>query len=270
MMDELQTKLLKATDIARGAGDIAMDYFRQWSKLTVIQKTNPQDLVSKADHAVEEYIRQSLVDLYPNDSFLGEEYGLTDNHNNDGLTWVIDPIDGTYAFLHGIPLWCVSIAALYQGKPVAGIIADPNHDEIFIASKGQGAFCNGKPIQVIKKANLQSGSIAFGIDRGERAEIAKKFINSSIEKNIHIARTYTCALNMAWIAGGRILGAFYPYVHAWDFCAGLILVEEAGGAHNNPLKNNEWTKGVPLLASANETYDELSCLCHIEYLENLY
>lgn len=271
-MYALQTRLYEATNIARNAGDIALDYFKQWSKLDITQKTNPQDLVSEADHKVESYIRKALAAKYPTDNFLGEEYGLTDNQNKEALTWVIDPIDGTYAFLHGIPLWCISIAALYRGKPVLGIIADPNHGEIFTAIKGQGAFCNDSPIHTIKNANLQSGSIAFGIDKDERAEIAKKFINSSIEKNIHIARTYTCALNMAWTAGGRMLGAFYPYVHAWDFCAGLVLIEEAGGKHNNPLKNHDWAnnKGTALLASASETYDELAQLCHIEYLSNLY
>ncbi len=268
-MDELQEKLHETAHIARSAGDIALKYFKKRAELTVIQKANPQDLVSEADHAVEDHIRKALAAKYPDDNLLGEEYGLTDNHNKDALTWVIDPIDGTYAFLHGIPLWCVSIAALYQGKPVLGIIADPNHGEIFTAIKNQGAFCNDSPIHTIKNANLQSGSIAFGIDHGVRAKIAQKFISSSVEKNIHIARTFTCALNMAWVASGRILGAFYPYVHPWDFCAGLILVEEAGGRHNHPLKDHDWTKGVPLLASASKIYDVLADLCYIEYLENL-
>lgn len=250
--------------IAHDAGQMALTYFNMHHELSIEQKKNPHDLVSEADRKVEELICHHIRQKFPEDNIYGEEHGLQKAHGD--VTWLIDPIDGTYAFLHGIPLWCVSISAIYKGEPFFGIIVDPNHHEIFTAFKGKGAFCNEKPIYAMKDAHLQSASIAFGIDRGWRADIAQKFFNQSIEKKIHLARTYTCALNMAWVASGRMLGVFYPYVSSWDFCAGLILIDEAGGKHNDPLKNIELHEGNALLATATDVYEELSNLSQIRYL----
>lgn len=265
--NHLKTRFFDIQDIALKASQMAYQYFKEWHKLDIVQKTSAQDLVSRADKEVEDFIRAQIMLKYPHDGLLGEEKG--ENKQDNGIKWVIDPIDGTYAFLHGIPLWCLSIGLLYNDKPIFGIIIDPNHDEIFTAFHKQGAFCNGKPIAVIADDNLQSGSVAFGIDKGERAEIAKEFILKSIEHNIHIARTYTCALNMAWVASGRMLAAFYPFVNSWDFCAGLVLIEEAGGIHNNPLQNQGLLKGNALLASAPQSYNSLAKLTQIEKLLSL-
>ncbi len=265
--NHLKTRFLDIQDIALKASFMAYDYFKKWQKLDVVQKTSVQDLVSQADKEVEDFIRTQIALKYPYDGLLGEEQGGNSLDNN--IKWIIDPIDGTYAFLHGIPLWCLSIGLLYKNKPIFGIIIDPNHGETFTAFHKEGAFCNGKAIKVIQNDNLQSSSVAFGIDKGVRAQIAKKFILHSIEHKIHIARTYTCALNMAWVAGGRILAAFYPFVNSWDFCAGLVLIEEAGGKHNNPLQNKGLTKGNALLASAPLSYPTLASLTQIERLSAL-
>ncbi|MFV0321411.1 MAG: inositol monophosphatase family protein [Alphaproteobacteria bacterium] len=268
MIDQtLQLRAQYIEQIAQQAGDLAMRYFKQWSTLNIEQKKSPQDLVSEADRAVEAFIRSQILREFPKDNILGEEQD--DVVNGGEYTWIIDPIDGTYAFLHGIPLWCVSVAVLYKGQPYLGVIVDPNHHEVYSAVKNGGAFCNGQPITAIKNANLQSGSVAFGIDKGVRAQIAEQFIHRSIEHQIHIARTYTCALNMAWVASGRIMAAFYPYVSSWDYCAGLILVEEAGGWHNDPLKDDGLHKGGALLATAKDVYDNLAEICQIEFLDNL-
>lgn len=268
MIDQaLQLRSQYIEQIAQQAGELAMDYFKQWSSLNIEQKKSPQDLVSEADRDVETFIRGRIIEKFPADNILGEEQ---EDVNNDGdYTWIIDPIDGTYAFLHGIPLWCVSVAVLYRGQPHLGVIVDPNHNEVYTAVKNGGAFCNGQPVTAIKNANLHSGSVAFGIDKGERAKIAQEFIHHSIEHKIHIARTYTCALNMAWVASGRIMAAFYPFVSSWDFCAGLVLVEEAGGRHNHPLKNDGLHKGGALLAAADNVYEKLAEICQIKYLDSL-
>ncbi len=265
--NHLKTRFFDIQKMALKASQMAHDYFKDWHKLDIIQKTSAQDLVSLADKEVEDFIRGQILQKYPHDGLLGEESGT--NKNDNGIKWVIDPIDGTYAFLHGIPLWCLSVGLLYQNQPVFGVIIDPNHNDIFTAFHKEGAFCNGKPIKVMAYDNLQSGSVAFGIDKGERAEIAKEFILKSIEQNIHIARTYTCALNMAWVASGRMLAAFYPFVNSWDFCAGLVLVEEAGGQHNNPLQNKGLSRGNALLASAPHSYNALAQLTQIERLLKL-
>ncbi len=262
----LKPRFTDAQHIALTAAQKAHDFFKNHHKLEIEQKTSAQDLVSIADKEVEDFIRAQIAQKYPRDGFLGEEKGEARQGND--IKWVVDPIDGTYAFLHGIPLWCLSVALLYKGKPVFGIIVDANHGEIFTAFHKEGAFCNGKAISVIKDDNLQSASVAFGIDKGERAQIAKSFILQSIEQNIHIARTYTCALNMAWVAAGRMLAAYYPFVHSWDFCAGLVLIEEAGGLHNNPLQGEGLLKGNGLLASAPLSYPKLATLTQIEKLTN--
>ncbi|MFV0432232.1 MAG: inositol monophosphatase family protein [Alphaproteobacteria bacterium] len=265
--DMFKKRFQYAQEIALRAGDMALDYFKKCSELKIEQKKNHQDLVSEADKEIETFVQTCIADQYPEDNILGEEDGLIDNQGD--VTWVVDPIDGTYAFLHGIPFWCISIAALHHGEPIFGVIVDPNHQEIYTAFKGEGAFCNGNPIYCLKDATLQSASVAFGIDKGKKAELAEKFIHESIKEGVHIARTYTCALNMAWTAAGRIMASFYPYVSSWDFCAGLILIEEAGGRHNSPLKQNGLYEGGALLASASDVYDELFDLCQMKELEQL-
>src|SRR5690606_3193193 len=144
----IQSRVETATAVIRDAAALARSYFAQLSTLVIETKSGGQDVVSIADRDVETLIRDKLSAAFPQDGFLGEEYGLTEG--SSGFTWVIDPIDGTACFVHDLPTWCVVIALVKNdeegGETVAGLILDPNADELFSAVRGGGATLNGRPI----------------------------------------------------------------------------------------------------------------------------
>jgi myo-inositol-1(or 4)-monophosphatase len=137
----LEARLALAETVGREAGAVALDYFNRRETLIVETKRDPQDVVSIADREVENLIRERIGEIYPDDGVLGEEYGLLTGRS--GFTWVIDPIDGTSPFVHGMPNWCISIAVLHDSVPVVGVIAAPCHGELYTAALGLGARLNG-------------------------------------------------------------------------------------------------------------------------------
>src|SRR6218665_1790032 len=139
---EIKERHILAEKIALVAGRVAFDYFSRRETLIIESKGDPQDVVSIADREVENLIRDRVADTFPDDGFLGEEYGLTEGAS--GYTWVVDPIDGTSPFVNGMPNWCVSIAVLYGGEPIIGVIVSPCHNEVYAGALGKGATLNGK------------------------------------------------------------------------------------------------------------------------------
>ena len=127
---------IRAALMAEEAGALALDYFNRRETLVIEQKRDPQDVVSVADREVENLIRKRVAEKFPDDGFLGEEYGL--QPGTSGLTWVVDPIDGTSPFVNGMPNWCVSIALLKDEEPIIGVIAAPCHQEVYAAAAGRG------------------------------------------------------------------------------------------------------------------------------------
>jgi myo-inositol-1(or 4)-monophosphatase len=221
---ELTARTRFARDLAREAGALALDWFRRRGELAVEAK-GPQDWVSAADLAVEAHIRDALARAFPGDAMLGEESGGALGER----LWVVDPIDGTLNFLHGMRYWCVSIAFVSAGEREIGVVHDPCQGELFWAQRGAGAWCGDERIAVSACHSLDRALIAAGhVPRhplaAHLATRAALFGAGAAVKDMGAG-----ALMLAHVAAGRFDAFIEPHMHPWDAAAGLTLVEEAGG-----------------------------------------
>ena len=203
--------------------------FGELEKLQVSLK-GPANFVSAADRRAEETLYAELSKARPGYSFLGEEGG-TRLGADKTHTWIVDPLDGTTNFLHGIPQFAISIALEREGAIVAGLVYNPATDEMFMAEKGKGAFLNEQRIRVAGRKRLSEAVIACGlphIGRGD-LKLAAKETNHMQEQVAGLRRFGAAALDLAWVAAGRLDGYWERDLNPWDMAAGLILVREAGG-----------------------------------------
>lgn len=263
----LDARLQTACDIAREAGALALDYFRDLGSLT-IERKGVQDEVSEADRAVEELIRQRLAENFPGEGILGEEGGLAGSavasmQGPEGL-WVVDPIDGTACFVVGIPVWCVSIAWVVEGQPTIGVIYDPNADEIFAARHGGGAVLNGKPLQLNDSGLLTDGSVGVGYSTRRPPEDTLRFLEPLLAAGGMFQRNGSGALMLAYVAAGRLLGYYEPHINSWDCLAAICVVNEAGGWTNDFLADDGLTAGNPIAAAAPGVTDEIKSFAGFE------
>lgn len=195
-----------------------------------IDKKATNDLVTDVDRAVETFIRAELRALFPNDGIFGEEYGEREGFN--ARQWLIDPIDGTTNFSHGIPTYCVSIALQIEGQTVAGVIYDPNLDELFSASRGDGAWLNGQPMRVSDQEVMAEAVVVTGFPprrEGQRFDEILMNLARVMRKARAVRRMGSAALDLAYVACGRMDSFWEFQLHSWDTAAGYLLVEEAGG-----------------------------------------
>jgi len=216
-----------AREIIREAGRMALDYFERYDTLEIEMKTSRQDLVSIADKAVERFIRAAVAERFGDDALVGEEQGLTPGGSR--FCWLVDPIDGTGCFLHGLPSWGVVIAVLEDGCPVLGLIYEPCADRLYWAVAGHGAFLDGAPIRVDSKTPFDGGFIAVGASRAASSIHVGKVIEGVLAAGGIYMRNGSAALTLANVAAGRYLAFYEPILSSWDCVAGLLLVAEAGG-----------------------------------------
>jgi myo-inositol-1(or 4)-monophosphatase len=210
--------------VVREAGVLARRYFLR--ELAFATETKgPQDFVSAADHAVEALIRQRLSEVFPEDTMLGEEAG----GDLGTHAWLVDPIDGTINFVHGVRYWCISMAFLVAGQRRIGLIYDPSLDELYSAVWGGGASCNDAPISVSACQRVDNALVYAGY-------VPRHELNAHLElkRRLHNAGAAVKdmgagALMLAHVAAGRVDAFLEPHMHPWDALAGLLLVEEAGG-----------------------------------------
>lgn len=217
-----------ATEISRRAGRLLLERFSEPAR-GIDTKTTPTDPVSDADRDAEGMILGFVREHRPDDGILAEEGGAGDAAS--GLTWVIDPLDGTVNFLFGIPVWCVSIGIEDSAGGLAGVVHNPNSDETFTATRGKGAFLNGAPIKVSGRKELSSALVGtgFAYDPERRREQAKK-VAEILPLVRDIRRAGSAALDLCSLACGR-LDAFYEApMERWDRSAGELILREAGGA----------------------------------------
>lgn len=227
MTIDLNSRLATAEAIARQAGKLALDYFRKRDQLDIQTKRSLSDMVSEADRETETLIRAALSEAYPEDAQLGEEHGLSDGVS--GLTWVIDPIDGTAPYLMGMPGWCVSIGLMDADGPLLGAIYAPVLDEMYLGGRGLGATLNGRAVRVTGRFDLSTGLLGVGVnDRVDPARLAKLYEDFAREGVSHV-RYGSGALMLAFVAAGRLVGYCEPRMSLWDCLAGYALIEAAGG-----------------------------------------
>jgi len=214
---------------ARKAARALKRDFGELEKLQVSLK-GPANFVSAADKRAEETIYAELSKARPGYCFLGEEGGQRDGADQSH-TWIVDPLDGTTNFLHGIPQFAISIALEREGAVVAGLVYNPASEELFLAEKGKGAFLNDQRIRVAARKRLADSVIACGLPHIGRGDLvlAKKEIGAMQEQVAGLRRFGAAALDLAWVAAGRLDGYWERDLKAWDMAAGLCLIREAGG-----------------------------------------
>ncbi len=252
----LADRLALAEIVAREAGAMALDYFKRRETLVIETKKDLQDVVSIADRDVETLIRARFAETYPTDGVLGEEYGLTSG--TSGFIWVIDPIDGTSPFVNGMPNWCISIALLHGNIPVVGVIAAPCHDELYAGALGMGATLNGKRLTLDPERNIRNAVTGIGANSHVPPAVVARMVEELLDAGGNFIRNGSGALMLAYVAAGRLVGYYEPYMHAWDCLAGYCLVKEAGGwFHPFPTEGEALTKGAKVLAVAPGAIDDL-------------
>jgi len=252
----LDARLALAQAIAREAGTVALDYYNKRETLVIETKRDAQDVVSIADREVENLIRDRVAAAHSHDGFLGEEYGLV--AGTSGYTWVVDPIDGTSPFVNGMPNWCVSIAVIFEGEPVIGVISAPCHSELYVAAKGKGATLNGKVLKLDPARNIRNAVTGIGANNYVTPALVGQIVEQLLAAGGNFVRNGSGALMLAYVAAGRLVGYYEPYMHAWDCMAGFCLVKEAGGwFHPFPTEGEKLTKGAPVIAAAPGAIDDL-------------
>jgi myo-inositol-1(or 4)-monophosphatase len=213
---------------ARKAGRSLARDFGEVEKLQVSAK-GPADFVSRADIRSEEILRNNLEQARPDYSFLLEENGHIAGADKTHM-WIIDPLDGTTNFLHGIPLFAVSIALVRENELVAGLVYNPASDEMFCAEKGKGAFLNDQRLRVAERKHLEDAVIVTGIPHMGKPGHARFLTECSavMQRVAGVRRSGTCALDMAWVAAGRFDGFWERNLQAWDLAGGIVIAREAG------------------------------------------
>jgi myo-inositol-1(or 4)-monophosphatase len=226
----LQSALLNVMVAAarKAARSLSRD-FREVERLQVSVK-GPGNFVSAADHRAEAILREELAKARPGYGFLGEEGGLVAGSDKTH-TWIVDPLDGTTNFLHGIPQFCISIGLERQGTMIAGVIYNPIVDELFTAERGKGAFLNDQRLRVAARRDLTEAVFACGLPHRGRGDLAlfRSEFEAIQDKVAGLRRFGAAALDLAWVAAGRVDAYWERDISPWDIAAGLLLVREAGG-----------------------------------------
>jgi myo-inositol-1(or 4)-monophosphatase len=217
-----------AVKAARKAGTLIVRASFDVDKLTIRSKQK-NDFVSEVDHAAEDAIISVLREAYPDHGFLGEESGYHDKQAE--YLWIIDPLDGTTNFLHGVPQYCVSIALMHKGVGSQAVVFDPNRNELFTATKGAGAYLNDRRIRVSKADRLENALIGTGFPFREVVNLDDyvRMLKHVMRTCSGVRRPGAAALDLAWVACGRMDGFFELGLSPWDMAAGALLIREAGG-----------------------------------------
>jgi len=223
-----------AVKAARRAGAIINRASLDLEQLTVHSKRD-RDYVSEVDRMAERAIIDTLLEAYPNHGILAEESGEAPARNGEDATWIIDPLDGTTNFLHGLPQYAVSIALRQRGQLTQAVVYDPTRNELFTATRGRGAYFNDRRLRVSKRAKLDEALIGTGFPfRDFRfAEAYLNMFRDMMKATSGLRRPGSAALDLAWVACGRYDGFWEIGLNAWDIAAGSLLVQEAGGLVGN-------------------------------------
>ena len=245
--------------VCRKSAKILIRDFGEIEKLQVSLK-GPGDFVTSSDKRVEKILIEELQKARPNYSILSEESGQIKNKNSDEFRWIIDPIDGTANFLHGIPHFAISIGLEQNKEIICGIVFDPIKDETFVAEKGNGSYLNNQRIRVSSRSKLENCIIFTGGPRSETKnkdlamEEYKKF---SSKVFIPIRKMGSASLDMAYVAAGRCDGFWQRNLNYWDIAAGIILVKEAGGFVTDFKGESGYIKNKTILVTNSRINEEM-------------
>jgi myo-inositol-1(or 4)-monophosphatase len=254
---DIDARYKLARELASKAAQEGLSRYIERNRLTVEHKGNDQqDVVSEVDRQLEDLIRRTLSEHFPEDGFVGEESGVA--QLSARCVWVVDPIDGTACFVNGLHSWCVSIGMMVDGEPFLGVIADPNHEELFHGCTGRGAFVNETPLGVSQACEISEGLTGVGTFHPRGKEHFLPFLEKLLAGGGMFIRNGSGALTTAYVAAGRLIGYYETHLKSWDCMAGLVLVAEAGGRRNNFLRGDGLLQGNPFLVAAPGVYEQLA------------
>jgi myo-inositol-1(or 4)-monophosphatase len=246
--------LVVAIKATRLAGDIMNKYS---SREYAIKNKAPKDLVTEVDIKCEQVIKEAIYEVFPDHGVLAEEGG---GRNMEKLCrWIVDPIDGTTNFAHGFPMFCSSVAYEEEGQVVAGAIYDPVRDELFTATLGGGSYLNSRPIVVSSTNRLAESLLATGFPytiTTEKINNIREFADMSMEAQA-VRRPGAAALDLCYVACGRLDGFWEFHLQPWDVAAGVLIVQEAGGAVTDDKRQPINIYLRKIVASNNKIHEEM-------------
>ena len=242
----------------RKASKVLIRDFGEIENLQVSVK-GPGNFVTVSDKKVEKILIDELLKARPNYSVLSEEVGKI--NNDEAFKWIIDPIDGTANFLHGVPHFSISIGLEQNSEIICGIIYDPIKDEMFVAEKGNGSYLNNQRIRVSSRSKLKDCIIftGGGPEKGAKdmESSLKEYYNFSSKVQIPIRKLGSAALDMAYVAAGRCDGFWQRHLKYWDIAAGIILVKESGGLVTDYYGENKYLENKTLLVANSKINKEM-------------
>jgi len=245
-----------AVRAARQAGSLIMRSLQHVDHLEVTAK-GLNDFVTDVDRLAEQEIINTIKKSYPDHAIMAEESGETGQND---VVWIIDPLDGTTNYLHGFPHYCVSIAVMVKGRIEHAVVFDPMRDELFTASRGEGAQLNDRRLRVTKRKDLNGALIATGFPfkYPQHLDAYMQMFSAVLPKVADIRRAGSAALDLAYVAAGRVDGYWEIGLENWDVAAGKLLVEEAGGSVTN------FTGGDKVLDKGHVIVGNLSIHAHLQ------
>ncbi len=254
-MSETDQLLNLAERLAREAGALQRERYEQ--RLAIDTKTSPTDLVTEVDHACEALIVETLARERPADGVLAEE-GRGGGNEGAAWRWIVDPLDGTVNYAHGYPRFCVSIGVTLEGRRELGVVYDPLLDELFHAVRGRGAWLNGRPLRVSRETELSRSLVAtgFGYDVKRSSDNVAQF-SAFVAAARGIRRDGSAALDLCYVAAGRLDGFWELRLNPWDVAAGALVVEEAGGRASDLAGRPLPTDVGPLVSSNGLIHDAM-------------
>ena len=243
---------------ARKAARSLLKDFGEVEHLQAATKS-PGDFVSKADLRAEKIIREELEQARPYYGWVGEESEEVIG-KDPTRRWIVDPLDGTSNFLHGIPHWAISIALEHKKEVVIGVIYDPIKDECYVAEKGNGAWLNEKRLRVSGRENMLEMLFATGIPFANKDGLSStlKEINHLMPKCSGLRRNGAAALDLAYVAAGRLDGYWERGLNSWDIAAGILIVRESGGLVESLERDMDPISNGSIIAASNKVFNELS------------
>ncbi len=260
-----------AVSAARAAGHIILRYSNRIDSLS-IQSKQRNDFVSEVDHLAEQEILKIIRRAHPDHGILAEESGTENSGTNDEFQWIIDPLDGTTNFLHNFPQYAVSIALKHKERLMLGVVYDPLKEELFCASRGEGATLNNRKIRVTQLTSLSGALLGTGIPYRDDQDLDAYLITlkALIKDTAGVRRAGSAALDLAYLAAGRLDGFWEFGLNPWDIAAGVMLVEEAGGLVGDLAGGHRFMESGDIIAASPKVFKAMvqtlrPCLREIQH-----